>query len=131
PSYLANNLGKIPTPRARRIQPDPVEIFTKRFSGHDRFRLLVIVSVDQSDSLHLFRHVLVEALPSFDLVSHRDYQRVRHRPRRILSEKLRANDTGDLVEAADVAGAVHHGGESWMGSANPEREEGFLAGRSP
>src|SRR5712691_9287111 len=101
PSYLANNFAKIPPSGARRIQSDPVEILTKRFSSHDRLRLLIIVSVDQSDPRHLLRHVLVEALPRPNLVSQRDYQRVRHRPRRIFSEKLRADDAGDLVEATD------------------------------
>src|SRR5205807_1599110 len=109
---------------------DPVKIFTKRFSGQDRFRLLIIVRIDKSDSRHLLRHVLVEALPRPNLVSHRDYQRVRHRPRRILSEKLRTNDAGDLVEAANIARAIDHRCKSRMGSANPEREESFLAGRS-
>src|SRR2546425_1957629 len=130
PSHLSNNFCKIPPSRAWRVQSDPVEIFTKRFSGQDRFRLLIIVRVNESDSRHFFGHVFVEALPGLDLVSHRDYQRVRHRSSRLFSEKFRADDAGDLVEAADVAGAGDHWSESRMGPANPEREEGFLARRS-
>src|SRR6266852_5619223 len=93
PSYLSNNLGKISAPGAGRIQSDPVEVFAKRFSGHNRFRLLIVVSINQSNSRNFFRHVLVEALPSPDLVSHSNYQRVRHRSSWVLSKQLRTDDT--------------------------------------
>jgi len=56
---------------------------------------------------------------------------MRHCARRIFSEKLRSDYAGDFIEAADVARPVDHGRESWMGSANSEGEESFLASRFP